>query len=321
MKMIFIASGFFIIMLLLLLCGVTKSGGNTPQPPPPSKDWQNILNDDFTGNKINNNNWKIYTDPDPTHGCSIYTDKQGTVSVYDSNLVLSLKPAPNKQGVYSGRVRSKLKVSPNNYVEARVKMANYSNLGWPAFWLVPEGDQGKYGKWPLSGEIDILESVNGHNHNATTLHCQSSGDKCHGPSPNDGIPAGPGKTVDFSQYHTFGCKWFADRITFHLDANGPDDANDSNKIGDISAEKWKCCWENMNQNSPAPFDGPMNIIINLAIGGDWASNVDGNGGKCMCDKDANHKCVSYTRCPTCFDMGLDTNMKMMVDWVRVWKKK
>ena len=43
------------------------------------------------------------------------------------------------------------------YFEARLKMPNAENGSlWPAFWMSP--DKAKYGGWPRSGEIDVLET-------------------------------------------------------------------------------------------------------------------------------------------------------------------
>merc|ERR1712107_162146 len=45
------------------------------------------------------------------------------------------------------------------------------NSLWPAIWLLPEDEHGngKYGRWPCSGEIDMLETVNTQNYGAFNI--------------------------------------------------------------------------------------------------------------------------------------------------------
>jgi beta-glucanase (GH16 family) len=57
-------------------------------------------------------------------------------------------------------------------VTAAIRQPNpASGLGyWPAFWMLGPGD------WPMSGEIDMLEDVNGLSEHSATLHCGNLND-------------------------------------------------------------------------------------------------------------------------------------------------
>jgi len=58
----------------------------------------------------------------------------------------------------SGKVRTRgLADWKYGRFEARIKLPTGQGT-WPAFWMLPADDV--YGGWPLSGEIDIMETVN-----------------------------------------------------------------------------------------------------------------------------------------------------------------
>lgn len=64
------------------------------------------------------------------------------------------------------------------YFEARIKMPTNKST-WPAFWMSPQ--EAKYGGWPKSGEIDIVETKGSNlNYAASDAHWGiSSVDKSH----------------------------------------------------------------------------------------------------------------------------------------------
>jgi len=104
-----------------------------------------------------------------THSCSNYVDDGTTVFSRDGSLVLKVASHCKDGGcMNSGRVmsRSSFKYGLFEFT-ARVPKCNYV---WPALWLLPENThgEGSYGRWPCSGEIDLLETV--HNHTFGTFN-------------------------------------------------------------------------------------------------------------------------------------------------------
>ncbi len=115
---------------------------------------------------------------------------------------------------------------------------------WPAIWLVPAT-----GHWPDAGEIDVMEMVGW---DAGMVHATvHSGKYNH----RLGTQRGAGRAVATActAYHRYQLDWRADAITIGIDGRGyMRVANDT--PGDVGA------W---------PFTRPYDLILNLAIGGDW----------------------------------------------------
>lgn len=137
-------------------------------------------------------------------------------------------------------------------IEARLKVTDKKGA-WPAFWMMPTDS--KYGTWPASGEIDIMEnapSTWGFGKAFSTLHAK-------GHSGGAGASLG-NKTWDHdlsSQWHTFAIKWDEDSITAYYD-----DVSMGTYIkGDKNWVDW-------------PYDKDFYIILNLAIGGELGGTAD-----------------------------------------------
>ncbi|QIL90234.1 family 16 glycosylhydrolase [Microbulbifer sp. SH-1] len=136
---------------------------------------------------------------------------------------------------------------------------------WPAFWMLPS--EWKYGSWPLSGEIDILEAVNlkvgGEDRIHGTLHYGDAwpGNKYSGEAYQ--IPGGLNPADDF---HTYAVEWEEGEIRWYVD-------------GDHYATQTKDGWYTSAalDNANAPFDESFHLILNLAVGGNWPASVNDTG--------------------------------------------
>ena len=122
---------------------------------------------------------------------------------------------------------------------------------WPAIWLLPSG-----GAWPDDGEIDVMEMVgwqSGVVH--ATLHSGAFNHRL-------GTQRGAEKSVETSctAFHRYQLNWRADAITIGVDDHAYMQVRNDQPGG-------KPAW---------PFTRPYNLILNLAIGGDWggAKGVD-----------------------------------------------
>jgi beta-glucanase (GH16 family) len=176
----------------------------------------------------------------------------------DGNLhVAALHPSAN---VYtSGRLKSQGLFSfQYGRIEARMMLPESQGM-WPAFWLL--GNNIATVSWPACGEADIMEHINGNNsppsigapapgydwiagsvHGGTESHHADGSQEYH--------PTG----FSAAAWHTYGMIWSKGQVQYYVD----DPAN-------IYAT-----FNTSNFNGPWPFDqGPMFIILNLAVGGDW----------------------------------------------------
>ena len=133
------------------------------------------------------------------------------------------------------------------FYEVRAKLP-CARGGWPAIWLLPSG-----AKWPDGGEIDVMEMVGW---DPTVIHgTLHSGDYNH----IKGTQRGAQVTVPTActAFHRYQLDWRADAITIGVDDRAyMRVAND--RPGDHGA------W---------PFTRPYDLILNLAIGGDWGGKL------------------------------------------------
>lgn len=163
----------------------------------------------------------------------------------------------------SGRVRTygKFSVAPTARhktirVEARMSVPSGTGM-WPSFWMLPDRGAnekctgcGVYGPWPASGEIDVMEAVNG-------------GDRVHGSlhfggpfqaSRTASEPLGPG-------FHVFAIEWEQQEIRWYVDGRLYQTAQSKAAAPD----GW---WSGGGGvTATSPFDVPFYLIINLAVGG------------------------------------------------------
>ncbi|MDD3478459.1 MAG: glycoside hydrolase family 16 protein, partial [Candidatus Izemoplasmatales bacterium] len=89
---------------------------------------------------------------------------------------------------------------------------------WPAFWMMPASS--KYGGWPDSGEIDIMEHV-GYDMNVVhgTIHTDRfNGSNGRGGSTSILLTEGLVTSIDVAnEFHTYGIEWDETSITWFYD--------------------------------------------------------------------------------------------------------
>jgi beta-glucanase (GH16 family) len=140
---------------------------------------------------------------------------------------------------------------------------------WPAIWMLRQNMK----KWPDDGEIDIMEQVGAEpNLIYSTLHTLAYNHRI-------GTQRSAQHLVPTScrAFHRYQLDWRPDSITIGVDGRGI--LRHRRQPTDGKAE-----W---------PFDAPFDLILNLAIGGDWASQ----------------KGIDDAALP----------QRMEVDYVRVWQ--
>jgi len=103
---------------------------------------------------------EVHSDEFLTHSCSNYTNDGRTVRTENNKLHLRVDSLCEGGGcMNSGRVMSKESFKYGLFTfSAKVPKCNHV---WPALWLLPQdvNGEGNYGRWPCSGEIDVLETV------------------------------------------------------------------------------------------------------------------------------------------------------------------
>ena len=176
---------------------------------------------------------------------------QQNVQVSNGTLKIIAKQEKIQNSNYSsGRINTIYKVGIKyGRIEARMKLPIGKGM-WPAFWMLSTDEV--YGKWPKSGELDIMENAGGDP--ATVV-----GTIIYGlPYPNVSYSSAKftQSQGDFSQdFHIYALEWSENTIKWFIDGY----LYSTKTISDVGSLRW-------------PFDQQFYILLNLAVGGNFPSN-------------------------------------------------
>lgn len=224
-------------------------------------------------------------------GC---TDANLTACSAISNLTTKTIINPVQSARISTLVNGSTSSIQYGRVEVRARMPKGDWL-WPAIWMLPVNNS--YGKWPMSGEIDIVESRGnnasyprqGINYVRSSLNW----------GPNDFINS-VWKTYGWyterrknfnDDFHTYTLEWTDEFMRIYIDTrlhlmldlnfekksffergDYPDSAYNGTQEVPIS-NPW------LGRGNSAPFDQSFYLIMNVAVGGTNGWFPDGAGGK------------------------------------------
>jgi beta-glucanase (GH16 family) len=251
--------------------------------------------DDFdgaSGSGIDQGQWKYDTGPGSSFGTGeIETMTSSTSNVYrdgQGHLVLQALHSGSdaRSGWTSGRVETQAATfgaEPGGVVrmESVLQQPNVSTANgagyWPAFWML--GAPLRSGvSWPTSGEIDIMEDINGRSSLFSTLHCGVNPD---GPcKESTGLGSGErGCSGCQTGFHDYAVE--IDRSTSPEQIRWYLDGNNFFTLQATAVDA--TTWANA-------VDHPFFIIYDLAIGGGFPDAFGGgpfastvSGGKLIVD--------------------------------------
>ena len=247
-------------------------GVGSPYPPTDSENWnpEPVWRDEFNGNSLDDTKWDYYTggwkdENQQVQNCYRRESENVNVSGGSLNLVGLYKPGETctgntKTGDFtSGFVQTKGKANfKYGYIEARIKMPKNKST-WPGFWMSPSDK--KYGDWPNSGEIDIVEAKGSNpKFAASDAHWRKQNTTPGVPGPHGSrqrvIPQNKFDSKDTSEWHTYGVKWTEGKLEYYIDGEFH---------GEIDGFKNN----NSTGNPNGPFDQDFFLRLNLAIGGNY----------------------------------------------------
>jgi beta-glucanase (GH16 family) len=207
----------------------------------------------------------------------VENNTNSTNNVYqDGNGNLAIKPIKSgTPGTWtSGRIETqRLDFQPAAggvmAVEARIQLPNVTGTKaqgyWPAFWMLGAPFRGNYTNWPMAGEIDIMENVNGTNTLYGTFHCGvNPGGPCNETNGIGNNTPGGSPTLQ-AAFHTYRVefdksvspqqiRWYLDGVQYHSVSANQVDAT---------------TWDNATNHG-------FFIILNVAIGGGWPGSPTRN---------------------------------------------
>jgi len=245
---------------LLLVCdSVFHSTLGAEGPVGIAGTWRPVFADEFDGTALETERWTTCYWWDDGGCTNLATNelqwyRHENVAVADGQLVLTAraesaighegKVFPYTSGmVTSGRYYEERNGSDRfsftyGYVEVRAKAPAGKGL-WSAVWMLPSDHTSK-------PEIDVMEIL-GHQPDVLEMHY-------HFNSGNDRRDAGHSAEQSnlAGSWHVYGVEWSPDAIVWYLDGE----------------EQWRYT------DRATISDAPMYLIINLAVGGDWAGPPD-----------------------------------------------
>ncbi len=201
--------------------------------------------------------WKIITGGDGFGNHELQYYKEDNVVVEDGLLIIeALKEDYSGREYTSAKLQS---INEGNFkygkVEVKAKLP-YGTGTWPAIWMMPTAN--RYGGWPNSGEIDIMEHVGYDMNNVVGTVHTTTYNHTKGSQKGDSILLDDVST----EFHIYEMAWLLDKI--HFKADGVTYFTFENKYRDCPSEdEW-------------PFNMDFYLILNVAIGGDWggAQGID-----------------------------------------------
>ncbi|TQV65973.1 glycoside hydrolase family 16 protein [Exilibacterium tricleocarpae] len=271
------------------------TAGNNPPPATPTESgWELVWSDEFDGTAIDTGNWshEVNCAGGGNNELQCYTARTDNSFVEDGALHIVAReesytgPALHdddpdydaddisaNRNYTSARLRSKNK---GDWTYGRLEIAAKLPQGqgiWPAVWMLPT--EWRYGGWPLSGEIDIVEAVNtnaaGGNRVHGTLHYGR-----YWPANNySGTDFEPDTNV-WEAFHQYAVEWERDEIRWYVD--GVHYAT-QRPATDTDVGWFTYFWQDQDGGfnfgeRGAPFDEAFHLLLNLAIGGNWPGSPD-----------------------------------------------
>jgi beta-glucanase (GH16 family) len=247
-------SATFFCALLVCAGKVERAVAQIPDVP----GWQLFWHDEFDGSTLDTTNWTALNRQD-----SFNNEKQyywpGQVSVAGGNLQLTANNQPRGTKQYqSGLITSNALFDQGRF-EARIDLPTTQGM-WPAFWMNPNQVQ-----WPLGGEIDIMENRGSQpTLVSSAFHWQKDPGPCCGAHHyvvHEYTATSGGNPVNFTTgFHTYAVEWdkkagtTINEIRFYVDGNLHFTVDQNSSMSD------------------ANFTTAKNLILNLAVGGDFGGD-------------------------------------------------
>lgn len=234
------------ITLLIAGCNGKKQEAKTDQTLTPV--WADEFEKDGTPDSTkwsydlgNNNGWG-------NNELQYYTNSTKNARIENGILIIeAIKEETQGQHYSSSRMVTKGKGDwTYGKIDVRAKLPRGKGT-WPAIWMLPT--DWKYGGWPASGEIDIMEHV-GYDPGVIhgTIHTEKY-NHIKGTQKEGKITLPDCQ----DQFHVYSINWSKDSLHFLVDDKI------YHKVARDSADNFEG-W---------PFDQPFHLILNIAVGGNW----------------------------------------------------
>jgi len=251
--------------------------------------------DDFSAGQLDRSKWNVILSGRTVNNeQQAYIDSTDTITVGDAPetggaengaLIIRARHRPGFKtpegrafDFVSGRLESRSKFEfTYGTAAARIKLTAGAGL-WPAFWALGTG------RWPDTGEMDIMENVGDPTWTNFALH---------GPGYSGNTPLVSGQHFtgggDITGWHVYSMDWTTDALVFKVDGK----------------EEYRVARATVERYGRWAYDNPKFLIVNLALGGQYPQSV-------------NKVAEPYAGLPPpTVELIKADKAVMVVDWVRV----
>lgn len=256
---------------------------------PAASGWKLVWSDEFDGKDIDRTKWDFDTgngfyNYDANMWISgwgndelqFYTREPENAYVRDGMLhIRAIRESYQGSGYTSARLKTRKRDGTPLFrktygkFEFRAKLPTGQGV-WPGLWMLPQEE--KYGGWPRSGEIDVMEARGQEPTKVLgTLHFGSRWPANTQASKDYVLPRG--QTI--ADFHVYAVEWEPGEIRWSVDgrlyatqsfwwsSNKADGGKGVNPSREADLNPW-----------PAPFDQSFYLVMNVAVGGKFLGNPD-----------------------------------------------
>lgn len=274
--------------------GTSSSSSVSSASSSAASKWELVWSDEFNGTTIDSSKWSheknCWGGGNNEQQC--YTDRPVNSFVADGVLNIVAKredftgsdsaegesPTTKTLPYTSARLRTKnIQEWTFGRFEIRAKLPAGQGT-WPAIWMLPTNSP--YGVWASSGEIDIMEAVNLKTvTNGSAPEARVHGTLHYGRVWPGNVNAGaaytlPNNANPADDFHTYAVEWEEGEIRWYVDDVHFATQRETGWYGQYMQD-------GTLKDAPvgAPFDrfSKFHLLLNLAVGGNWAGNVNNTG--------------------------------------------
>jgi beta-glucanase (GH16 family) len=237
----------------MVLCACAGHAA-VPQPSPtPTPDasapWRLVFSDEFDGNGLPDASKWTYEEGLLRNDEAQYYTRQRLENARLENglLVIEARREEWNGAHYTSASLTTRERAEFRYAKVEVRAKLPTGRGtWPAIWMLGS-NIGSVG-WPACGEIDLMENVG---FDPLRIHF-SIHTQAYNWVKETQKTSSVVTTLPWENFHVYAIEWLPDRIDFFLDG--------ANVLTFRNERTGTAAW---------PFDSPLYLLINLAIGGSW----------------------------------------------------